>query len=125
MLKPSLFKTLSYISLVCCILGILVTVYAAALSGHFMFYIIAFSWLLLAYSSYLGTKLAGYELYEEDMRRLGYYIYGTLILFVLFIFINLTIGIVPAAFIAFKLHNQKRILDEWARENKAQESSLE
>jgi len=74
--------------------------------------------MLLTYSSWLGTKLSGYELYDEDMKKLGYYIYGILVLFVLYLVVNLSLGVLPAIFLAISLHNQKSGSDSWMKENK-------
>ena len=118
MFKPATLKIVSLIALVCCSLGILFSIIIAITSPGMRTYLSVLSWVLLAYSSWLGTKLSGYELYEEDLKRLGYYVYGILVLFVLYLFINLSLGILPAIFLAISLHNQKRGFDNWMRENR-------
>jgi hypothetical protein len=117
MLKPSVLKTISYIAMACCLLCTLFEVYEAYVIRTWILYLMTVSWILLAYASYLGTKLATYDLYEEDRKKLGLYIYGILALFVVFLFFNFAIGILPAIFLAIKLHNQKSGFDSWMREN--------
>lgn len=116
MFKPSTLKTLSYIALACCSLSLLLAVYTAVAFGQWQMYLSVISWSLLIYSSYLGTKLSTYELYDEDLKKLGYYIYGILLLFVLFLCLNLSLGILAAIFLAITLHNQKTGFDSWMRE---------
>ncbi|MBD1365252.1 hypothetical protein IDJ77_15660 [Mucilaginibacter sp. ZT4R22] len=116
MFKPSTLKTVSYIALVCCSLGVLFAILIAVIEPAFRSYISILSWSLLVYSSWLATKLSGYELYEEDLKSLGYYVYGILILFVLYLVVNLSLGILPAIFLAVKLHNQKTGFDSWMKE---------
>nr|WP_294943706.1 hypothetical protein [uncultured Mucilaginibacter sp.] len=116
MFKPSTLKTASYIALVCCSLGVLFAILIAFIETGFRSYISVLSWSLLIYSSWLATKLSAYELYEEDRKSLGYYVYGILILFVLYLVISISLGILPAIFLAIKLHNQKTGLDSWMRE---------
>jgi ABC-type phosphate transport system permease subunit len=116
MLKPSTLKTVSYIALVCCSLGVLFAILIALAQPDFRSYLSILSWALLIYSSWLATRLSGYELYDEDLKSLGYYIYGILILFVLYLVVNISLGILPAIFLAVKLHNQKTGFDSWMRE---------
>jgi ABC-type phosphate transport system permease subunit len=116
MFKPSTLKTISYIALVCCSLGVLFAILISIIEPGFRSYISILSWALLIYSSWLATRLSGYELYEEDLKTLGYYVYGILILFILYLLINLSLGILPAIFLAVKLHNQKTGFDSWMRE---------
>jgi hypothetical protein len=87
-------------------------------------YIMAISWALLLYSSYLGIKLSKYELYDEDFKRLGISVYGIIVLFILFSFFNIGLGIIPACYITFRLHMQKSGMDTWAKENQGQNENL-
>jgi hypothetical protein len=116
MFKPSTLKTVSYIALVCCSLSLLLAIYGAVVVGQWQMYLSIVSWALLIYSSYLGTKLATYELYDEDIKKLGYYIYGILVVFVLFLCFNISLGVLLAIFLAITLHNQKTGFDSWMRE---------
>jgi len=87
-------------------------------------YIMAISWALLLYSSYLGIKLSKYELYDEDFKRLGISVYGIIVLFILFSFFNIGLGIIAACYIAFRLHMQKSGMDTWIKENQGQDENL-
>lgn len=116
MFRPSTLKTISYIALVCSVLGVLIAIVETRIISSWTIYASIISWGLLVYSSYLGTKLATYDLYEEDLKKLGYYVYGILILFVLFLLFNLSLGILVAIFLTIGLHIQKTGLDKWMRE---------
>ena len=116
MFKPALLKNLSYIALVCCSVGILLAIYESIIYSSWIFYLSTLSWILLCYSSFLGTKLSTYELYDEDMKRLGIYIYGIIALFIVFFFFNFSLGFLPAVFLAITLHNQKKGFDTWMKE---------
>ncbi len=116
MFKPAVLKIVSYIALVCCLLGVLLTILELNITGKFTFYLIMLSWILLLYSSFLSIKLSSYELYEEDVKKLGYNVYGILILFILFLLLHISMGILPAGFIALRLHNQKKGMDAWMSE---------
>ena len=119
MFKPSTLKTLSYIALVCCSLGTLLAILIAVFAPGFREFISMLSWSLLIYSSWLATRLSVYDLYDEDRKILGYYVCGILVLFVLYLVISLSLGILPAIFLAVKLHNQKTGLDSWMRDQEA------
>jgi hypothetical protein len=119
MFKPSTLKIVSYIALVCSVLGVLLAIAERAAVNSWTIYLTMISWGLLIYSSYLGTKLSTYELYDEDRKKLGYYIYGILVLFVLFLLFNLSLGILAAIFLAISLHNQKTGFDKWMKEKKS------
>ncbi|HMG10496.1 MAG TPA: hypothetical protein VK609_18420 [Mucilaginibacter sp.] len=123
MFKPSILKTIAYIALVCCALGILFTIFEATVYHSWRSYLNIISWALLLYSSFLATRLSTYDLYEEDMKKLGLYIYGILVLFVLFLILNLSLGILPAIFLAIGLHNQKTGFDSWMKESKEKEET--
>jgi predicted membrane channel-forming protein YqfA (hemolysin III family) len=116
MFKPQTLKTASYIALVCCILGTIFDLILIASYNQFQSYISLISWALLLYSSYLSIMLTKHDLYEEDFKRMGYYIYGILVLFVLFLIFNLSAGILPAAYIAYTLHIRKRGFDSYMNE---------
>ena len=122
MFKPSVLKAVSYIALVCCAISLLFSLYQA--QKHGIMYVMAVSWAALLYSSYLGTRLAGYDLYEADIKRLGISVYGIVILFLLFSFLNIGIGIIPALYITFRLHMQKSGMDQWVSEQKEQNENL-
>jgi len=92
---------------------------ALTIQNDFRVYLAILSWAMLLYSSFLGIKLSGYELYDEDRKRLGYCLYGIVILFFLFIFFNFSLGALPAIFIAITLHNQKRGFDTWMKEKES------
>lgn len=116
MFKPSTLKTVSYIALVCCSLGVLFAILVSLAAPDYRSYLSILSWALLIYSSWLAVRLSGYELYEEDRKSLGYYVYGIVILFLLYLAVNISLGILPAIFLAIKLHTQKTGLDSWMRE---------
>ncbi|MES2060910.1 MAG: hypothetical protein V4456_03265 [Bacteroidota bacterium] len=116
MFKPKTLKTASYIALICCILGIIILLFNLTIQNNYMLYLMIISWAMLLYSSFLGIKLSGYELYDEDRKRLGWCLYGVMILFVLFVLFNFSLGILPAIFIAITLHNQKKGFDSWMKE---------
>ncbi|MFD0767098.1 hypothetical protein ACFQZI_19730 [Mucilaginibacter lutimaris] len=116
MFKPSTLKIASYISLVCCLLGVLLLLFTLTYNNGYQIYLMLISWALLLYCSFLGIKLSGYELYDEDRKRLGYCLYGVMLLFVLFILFNFSLGLLPAIFITITLHNQKKGFDTWMKE---------
>jgi len=122
MFKPSTLKTISTIAFVCCTISLAYSLYKA--QTHGVMYIMAISWALLLYSSYLGIKLSKYELYDEDFKRLGISVYGIIVLFILFSFFNIGLGIIPACYITFRLHMQKSGMDTWAKENQGQNENL-
>lgn len=125
MFKPSVLKPVSYVALVCCILGLLITLLAIiGLHSDFRFYLMMISWAMLLYSSYLAIKLSSYELYEEDMRKMGYLVYGIIVLFVLFMFFNLSLGILAAFYIMITLHNRKKGFDAWINEQNQQATEI-
>ncbi|OOQ59285.1 hypothetical protein [Mucilaginibacter pedocola] len=119
MLKPSTLKTVSYIALVCCVLGVILAILVALVEPDFRAYLSIISWALLIYSSWLATRLSTYDLYDEDRKELGYCVYGILVLFVLYLSVNISLGIIAAVYVTVRLHNQKRGLQAWMEEQAA------
>jgi hypothetical protein len=118
MFKPSTLRIIAIIALVCCAINLAFSLYKAQKFGTM--YIMAISWTLLLYSSYLGLRLAKYDLYDEDFKRLGISLYAIVLLSFLFSFLNIGLGIIPACYLAFRLHLQKSGMDKWISENKGQ-----
>lgn len=124
MYKPSTLRTVAYVALVCCILGTIISLLAIAYNGSWQLYVCTASWLLLCYSSFLGIRLATYDLYDDDFKRLGYYLYGILVLFVLFLCFSFFLGIFAAFYVAFQLHVQKTNMSSWMKEQ-AEKAAME
>ncbi|WP_448699820.1 hypothetical protein ACFGVR_22135 [Mucilaginibacter sp. AW1-3] len=125
MFKPKVIKVAAYVAMVCSFLGIILSLLELKVFGTWNFYLVALTWIFLMYSSYLGIKLSTYaDLYDEDRRKLGLYIFCILALFILFLFVSLAVSVLPALFLAITLHNQKKGLDSWAAEQKNAEADI-
>ena len=116
MFKPKLLKTLSIIAIVICCLGALLGL-VVALTADKMAYLQVLSWALLAYASYCAMKLTGYDIYEEDLTKIGWSIYLLFIVFILFLFIGLSVGPIIAIVITARLHFQKTSIESWMKDN--------
>jgi hypothetical protein len=118
MFQPKVIKVLSYIALVCCSIGMILSAFALSVYHNFIMYMGIGIWILLLYSSYLGIKLSTYDLYDEDRKKLAIYILCILVVFILFMCVGFIISVLPALFLAIKLHNQKSGFDTWMKEQK-------
>lgn len=116
MFKPKTLRVLAMIAIgVCCIATLLSLIIALEKTG--IAYISVFSWAVLAYGSYCAMKLTGYDIYESDLRKLGWNIYILFAIFVAFLFVGLSVGPLIALGITWRLHFQKTAQEEWLRDN--------
>jgi predicted membrane protein len=118
MFKSSTLKILSYIALIGCIIGFLLTSYKAFTSNEWKYYLSPISWILLAFSSYWAITIVQRHTYISNLKWIGWYIYFILFLFILFIIINISIGILPISFLAISLDNKKREIDKQVKRDK-------
>jgi hypothetical protein len=109
-------KILSIVAIVICGLGVLLGLFVA-LTLDKMGYLQVLSWLLLAYASFCAMKLTGYDIYEEDLTKIGWSIYALFVIFILFLFIGLSLGPIIALVITARLHFQKTSIESWMRDN--------
>jgi len=109
-------KILSIVAIIICGLGVLLSLFVA-LTVDKMAYLQVLSWLILAYASFCAMKLTGYDIYEEDLIKIGWSIYALFVIFILFLFIGLSLGPVLALIIAARLHFQKTGIESWMRDN--------
>lgn len=100
---------------ICCISALLSLV--IALTQTASYYLAVASWVTLTYASYCAMKLTGYDIYESDMRKLGWNIYLLFAIFISFLFIGLSVGPLIALAVTARLHFQRTTLEEWMREN--------
>lgn len=113
MFKPAVLRIAAIIAMVLSMFGLLISLFVARQSGSGMFVLGAISWLFLLAASYFGFKLAGYELYEEEYKKVGLRIYLIIGSFGLFLFIGLIIGLVLSVALLGALWGLKRNYDEW------------
>jgi len=116
MFKPKTLKILSIIAIIICIICTFLSTIIALMNGGLSFLAIL-SWILLAYASYCAMKLTGYDIYEEDLRNIGWSIYILFVVFILFILIGLSVGPIVAIVITARLHFQKKTIEEWMQNN--------
>ncbi len=109
-------KILSIVAIAVCGLGVLLGL-LVALTVDKMGYLQVLSWLLLGYASYCAMKLTGYDIYEEDLTKIGWSIYALFVIFILFLFIGLSLGPIIALVITARLHFQKTSIESWMRDN--------
>ncbi len=109
-------KIASIVAIIVCILGILLSL-LVALTVDKMAFLQVLSWLILAYASYCAMKLTGYDIYEEDLIKIGWSIYALFVIFVLFLFIGLSLGPIIALVITARLHFQKTSIESWIKDN--------
>ncbi|NBA88773.1 hypothetical protein GVN16_23565 [Emticicia sp. CRIBPO] len=117
MFEAKTLKILSIVAIVICVLGSILSLGLGFLSGKLLGYLPVLSWAVLAYASYCAMKLTGYDIYEEDLKKIGWSIYVLFAVFVLFIFVGLSIGPVLAIVMAARLHFQKSTIEEWMSNN--------
>lgn len=116
MFKPKTLKVLAVIAIVIsCIATLLSLIIALEKTG--MAYLSAFSWAVLAYGSYCAMKLTGYDIYESDLKKLGWNICILFAIFVAFLFVGLSVGPLMALAVTWRLHFQKTSQEEWLRDN--------
>ncbi|KAB7727358.1 hypothetical protein F5984_22300 [Rudanella paleaurantiibacter] len=116
MFKPKTLRALSVVAIIICIFSALLSL-VIAIGESGMAYVAVCSWATLAYASYCAMKLSGYDIYESDLRKLGWSIYILFAIFIAFLFIGLSVGPLIALAITARLHFQKTTLEEWMREN--------
>ncbi|WP_259015195.1 hypothetical protein [Emticicia fluvialis] len=109
-------KIAAIVAIIVCILGILLSL-LVALTVDKMAFLQVLSWLILAYASYCAMKLTGYDIYEEDLIKIGWSIYALFVIFVLFLFIGLSLGPIIALVITARLHFQKTSIESWIKDN--------
>lgn len=111
MFKPAALRVAAIIAMVLSVLGLLFSLVLARQSGAFA--LGALSWVLLLWASFLGFKLAGYKLYDEEYKKVGIRIYLIISAFGLFLFVGLVVGLVLAVALLGTLWGLKRNYDEW------------
>lgn len=116
MFKPKVLKAFSVIAIIICVLSALLSLIVAIMEGGLTYYLAVLSWGILGYASYCAMKLTGYNIYEEDMQKIGWSIYLLFIVFVLFLFIGSFVGPLVAIIVAARLHFQKTTNEEWLKE---------
>ncbi|UTA67672.1 hypothetical protein [Emticicia sp. 21SJ11W-3] len=109
-------KIAAIVAIIVCILGILLSL-LVALTVDKMAFLQVLSWLILVYASYCAMKLTGYDIYEEDLKKIGWSIYALFVIFVLFLFIGLSLGPIIALVITARLHFQKTSIESWIKDN--------
>jgi|AntRauTorckE5430_2_1112549.scaffolds.fasta_scaffold51623_2 hypothetical protein len=115
MFKPKVLKFFSIVAIVICVTATLISLVIAVMEGG-MIYLSALSWAVLGYASYCAMKLTGYDIYEEDMRKIGWSVYLLFVVFVLFLFVGAFIGPVVAIIVASRLHFQKTTNEKWVKQ---------
>lgn len=123
MFKPKTLKVMAVVAIVICILSTLLSLLLAVPKGG-MAYISVISWAILTYASYCAMKLAGYDLYESDMKKLGWSICILFVIFIAFLFVGLSLGPIIALVVTARLHFQRTSLEEWMRDNAQNQSEL-
>lgn len=116
MFKPKTLRVLAVIAIIICCIGVLLSL-IIAIKANGMAYLAVFSWAALTYASYCAMKLTGYDIYESDMKKLGWNIYILFAIFIAFLFIGLSVGPLIAIAVTARLHSQRTILEEWMRDN--------
>jgi hypothetical protein len=120
MFQKQTLKVFSIIAIVLCAIGLLISVLGAFLienrgSITVSFVLGIISWGLLLWSGIIATRLcSGYQLYEEQYRKIGYCVYAIVVTFVLFLFVGLVLGIVLSVIIFGTLWALKSNMDDWA-----------
>ena len=118
MFKRTTLKLLSKIAIGICILGAILSLTIALMDGGTkMAYLPLLSWILLAYASYCAMKLTGYDIYEEDLKSIGWSIYILFVIFILFLLVGISASPIIAFIIAGRLHWQKNTIEEWTKNN--------
>lgn len=123
MFKPKTLKVMAVVAIVICILSTLLSLLLAVPKGG-MAYLSVISWAILTYASYCAMKLSGYDLYESDMKKLGWSICILFVIFVAFLFVGLSLGPIIALVVTARLHFQRTTLEEWMRDNAQNQSEL-
>lgn len=113
MFKPLTLRIAAIIAMVLSVVGLLLSLFVAQQAGSGMFFIGAISWLFLLGASYFGFRLAGYKLYEEEYRKVGFRIYLIIGAFGLFLLVGVVIGLVLSVALLGALWGLKRNYDEW------------
>ncbi|RYC68150.1 hypothetical protein [Spirosoma sordidisoli] len=116
MFKPKALKIMATIAIIICALSTLISLLIAIQQGG-MAYLSVISWAILTYASYCAMKLAGYDLYESDVKKLGWNIYILFAIFIAFLFVGLSLGPIIALVVTARLHFQRTTLEEWMRDN--------
>ncbi len=112
-------RILASVAMAICIFAALLCLIFAMMT-NWKVLIQAFSWAVLAYASYCAMKLTGYDIYEEDLRKIGWSVYILFAIFVLFLFTGLSAGVILSVAMAIRLHTQKSSIEEWTRNNTAE-----
>lgn len=116
MFTKKTLKILAIVAIVLCCIGTILSLFMA-LTIDKMAYLQVASWLMLIYASYCAMKLTGFDIYEEDLKNIGWNIYILFGVFVLFLFVGLTVGPLIAIFITARLHFQKTTIEKWMKDN--------
>jgi predicted membrane protein len=112
MFKPKTIKAVSILAMILCIVGILISIIMVKESNG-SFFLGILSWLILLYASIVGFQLSSYKLYEEEYKKIGIRIYLIIVLFILFFFVGLIIGLGLAVILLSALWGLKHNYDDW------------
>ncbi|RZL11427.1 MAG: hypothetical protein EOO62_12370 [Hymenobacter sp.] len=111
MFKPAALRVAALLAMILSVLGLLLSLVLARQSGTLA--LGAVSWALLLWASFLGFKLAGYKLYAEEYKKVGFRIYLIIAAFGLFLFVGVVVGLALAVALLGALWGLKRNYDEW------------
>ncbi|GAB2622603.1 hypothetical protein GCM10027035_18010 [Emticicia sediminis] len=118
MFKRTTLKLLSKIAIGICILSAILSLIITLMEGGTkMAFLPLLSWAILAYASYCAMKLTGYDIYEEDLKGIGWSIYILFLIFVLFLLVGVSASPIIAIIVAGRLHWQKNSIEEWTKNN--------
>ncbi len=111
MYKPATLRISAIIAMVLSAVGLALGILLTPQSPSFALSI--FSWAMLLWASYLGFRLAGYQLYENEYKKVGIRIYLIIVAFAAFIFVGVTVGLILSAVLLSTLWGLKKNYDEW------------
>jgi hypothetical protein len=78
-----------------------------------MFFLGVLSWALLLWASFLGFRLSGYPLNEDDRKKLGLRVYLILASFMLFMVVGVMLGLLFSVALLASIWGMKKNYDEW------------
>ena len=111
MYKPATLRISSIVAMILSALGLLIGIALTPQSPSFALSTI--SWAILLWAAYLGFRLAGYKLHEDEYKKVSIRIYLIIIAFILFMFIGVAVGLFLSVALLATLWGLKKNYDEW------------
>lgn len=112
MFSPALIRVLSMIACLVCLAGAAIQVFVA-IKVNPIYYLGLASWVLLAWSGYIGFRLSFYKLYPDEYRKVAIRIMLVIVAAGIAFFTGYVIGIILSAIILATLWALKRNYDDW------------